>query len=149
MSDADREIVTSRAFDAPRNLVFEAWTRPEHVARWWGPNGFSITTHEMAVRPGGVWRFVMHGPDGTDYDNEISYLEVLPPERLVYDHGPVPRFHVTVTFSEAGGRTTVEMRALFETAEQRDYVVREFHAAEGAQQHLANLGEFLVATRAA
>ena len=84
---ADREIATSRVFDAPRDLVWEAWTDPKHLARWYGPNGFTVTTHEMDVRPGGVWRLTMHGPDGTDYPNLTRYVEVVRPERLVYEHG--------------------------------------------------------------
>src|SRR6266852_4602923 len=79
----DREIVITRLLDAPRELAFQAWTEPQHVAHWWGPNGFTNTIHEMDVRPGGVWRFIMHGPDGTDYKNEIVYVEVVKPERLV------------------------------------------------------------------
>lgn len=70
---ADREIVITRVFDAPREQVFDAWTDSEHVSQWWGPNGFTTTTHEMDVRPGGVWRFIMHGPDGVDYKNRIVY----------------------------------------------------------------------------
>jgi len=76
---SDREIVTTRVVDAPRELVFRAWTEPEHVGQWWGPNGFTSTIQEMDVRPGGVWRLVMHGPDGTDYPNESIYLEVVRP----------------------------------------------------------------------
>ena len=83
----DREIVLSRLIDAPQELVFDAWTDPEQVGQWWGPSGFTTTTHKMEVKPGGVWRFVMHGPDGRDYQNKITYLEVVPPERLVYRHG--------------------------------------------------------------
>src|SRR3954464_2525826 len=97
---ADREIVAVRVFDAPRELVYKAWTDPEHVAQWWGPNGFTNTIHEMDVRPGGVWRFIMHGPDGTDYKNEVEYLEVVKPELLVYLHESTPKFHVTVTFDD-------------------------------------------------
>src|SRR3954449_1876611 len=101
---ADREIVAVRVFDAPRELVWKLWTDPHHVAQWWGPNGFTNTIHEMDVRPGGVWRFIMHGPDGVDYPNRIVFIEVVEPERLVYSHGgdegdPV-QFHVTVTFAE-------------------------------------------------
>jgi uncharacterized protein YndB with AHSA1/START domain len=76
------------------------WTDPNHVAQWWGPKGFTNTIHEMDVRPGGVWRFVMHGPDGVDYQNKIVFIEVVKPERLVYDHVSGPKFHVTVTFTE-------------------------------------------------
>jgi uncharacterized protein YndB with AHSA1/START domain len=82
---ADRELVFTRVYDAPRELVFEAWTDPKHLTQWWGPNGFTTTIHEMDVRPGGVWRLVMHGPDGKDYNNRIAFLEVVKPERLVYN----------------------------------------------------------------
>src|SRR5438128_10473572 len=77
---ADREIVVTRVFDAPRELVFEAWTDPTRVVQWWGPHGFTTTIHEMDVRPGGVWRFVMHGPDGTDYPNKVGFAEAAEPD---------------------------------------------------------------------
>ena len=83
----DREIVISRLIDAPQERVFDAWTDPEQVVQWWGPNGFTTTTYKMEVKPGGVWRFVMHGPDGRDHQNKITYLEVVRPERLVFEHG--------------------------------------------------------------
>ena len=133
-SAADREIVTTRVFDAPRELVFEAWTDPKHVAQWWGPNGFTTTIHEMDVRPGGVWRFIMHGPDGVDYN-------------LVYAHVSSPKFHVTVTFEDQGGKTRLTLRMLFETAEERDRVVKVFGAIEGAKQTLGRLAEFLARVR--
>src|SRR5262245_64936028 len=87
-STADRELIFTRIFDAPRELVFAAWTDPQHLAQWWGPQGFTTTIHEMDVRPGGVWRLTMHGPDGRDYRNRIVTLEVLKPERLVFRHEP-------------------------------------------------------------
>lgn len=148
---SEREIVVTRVFDAPRALVFRAWTEPEHVARWWGPDGFTATVREMDVRPGGVWRFVLHGPDGMDYPNRIVYDEVAPPERLVYTHGvdepDAPgRFHVTVTFAEQGAQTRVTMRMRFASAAERERAVRERRAVEGANQTLARLAEYL-ATR--
>jgi uncharacterized protein YndB with AHSA1/START domain len=84
---SDRDLVIERIFDAPRQMVFDAWTDPETIGQWWGPRGFTTTVHEMDVRPGGVWRFTMHGPDGTDYPNRVVYDEVVAPERLVYTHG--------------------------------------------------------------
>src|SRR5262249_44544159 len=104
-STADREIVVTRLFDAPRELVVRAWTEHERLVQWWGPDGFTTTIHEIDVRPGGVWRFIMHGPDGVDYGNKIVYLEVSAPERLVYLHGEdtendAEQFHVTVTFAD-------------------------------------------------
>src|SRR5271170_6970154 len=84
---ADREIVISRVFDAPRELVWQAWTDPKQVVRWWGPNGFTTTIEVMDVRPGGVWKHVMLGPDGTNYPNESLFQEVVSPERIVFAHG--------------------------------------------------------------
>lgn len=84
---ADREIVVSRTIEGPRRLVFEAWSDIKHLARWWGPNGFTTTTHSFEFRPGGAWDFIMHGPDGVDYPNRIEWHEIAPPERIVYLHG--------------------------------------------------------------
>jgi uncharacterized protein YndB with AHSA1/START domain len=144
----DREIAAVRVFDAPRELVWKVWTDPEHVGKWWGPNGFTTTTHSMEVKPGGVWRFVMHGPDGRDYENKITYIEVLKPERLVYKHGgdkevePV-NFQVTVSFREQSGRTRVDMRMVFPSAKARDHVIETYGAFEGLKQHLGRLGAYL------
>ena len=144
----DREIVISRVFDAPRDVVFSAWTDPEQVAQWWGPDGFSTTTHEMDVRPGGVWRFIMHGPDGVDYKNRIVFREVTPRERLVYVHdddgeGASGEFVATVTFVDVGGKTELTMRSQFASKAERDRVVEEFGAIEGGKQTLARLAEHL------
>jgi uncharacterized protein YndB with AHSA1/START domain len=144
-----REIIFTRLFDAPRELVWEAWTDPQQVVQWWGPRGFTTTTHEMDVRPGGVWRFIMHGPDGTDYPNKIVYPEVVPSERLAYTHGSDDgddesgRFQMTVTFADQGGKTRLTMRALFASAEERDRVVKEYGAIEGGEQTLDRLAEHL------
>jgi uncharacterized protein YndB with AHSA1/START domain len=139
---SEREIVLSRTYDAPRELVWQAWTRAEHMARWWGPIGFTTTTSEMEVRPGGVWRFVMHGLDGTDYLNLAEYIEVVEPELLVYNHGDGENrerdFHVTVTFTEEGGRTTVTSRMLFPTAAARAHVI-SFGAVELGKQTFERL----------
>jgi uncharacterized protein YndB with AHSA1/START domain len=145
-STADREIGTTRMFDAPRALVWEAWTNPEHVAHWWGPNGFTNTIHEMNVVPGGVWRFMMHGPDGTDWPNKIVFIEVVKPERLVYMHGDdrdPDQFHVTVTFAEQDGKTVLTMLSVFPTKAARDVVVEKFGAIEGMNQHLGKLRDYL------
>jgi len=142
-STASREIVMERVLDAPRELVFKVWTEPEHVAKWWGPDGFTNTVHEMDARPGGVWRFIMHGPDGTDYKNKIVFVEVVKAERLVYDHVSGPLFHVTVTFEEHGDKTKLTSRMVFETAAELEKVVKEFNAIEGAKQHLGRLAEYL------
>jgi uncharacterized protein YndB with AHSA1/START domain len=140
---ADRQMVITRTIDAPRALVWQAWTQPQHIAAWWGPDGFRTTIHEMAVAVGGVWRFIMHEPDGTDYPNRIVYREIVEPERLVYDHdddspNPIISFRSTVTFENMGGRTTVTMRAVFPTKEAREAALK-FGAEEGGKQTLARL----------
>jgi len=147
---ADREIATSRVFDAPRDLVWQAWTDPKHLARWYGPNGFTVTTHEIDVRPGGAWRLTMHGPDGTDYPNLTRYVEVVRPERLVYEHGSAERdedrFDVTVTFTDEGsGRTRVSMHMLCRTKEARDRFVNVFGALQGNRQTMDRLENHLAA----
>jgi uncharacterized protein YndB with AHSA1/START domain len=147
-STADREIVVTRVFDAPRELVFRMWTDPEPIVQWWGPNGFTTTTYSIDVRPGGAWRFVMHGPDGVDYQNKITYIEIVKPEHLVYRHGgdadvePV-NFETTVTFEEQGGKTKLTMRGVFPSAEAREHVVKKYGAIEGMNQHLGRLREHL------
>ena len=145
---ADRELVFTRVFEAPRELVFEAWTDPRHVEQWWGPNGFTTTISEMDVRPGGEWRLVMHGPDGVDYRNRMVFLEVVKPERLVYKHEPEKgsepvNFEVTVTFADEAGKTKLTMRMLFPSATARDHVVKKYGAVEGAKQTLGRLAEHL------
>ena len=146
---SDREIVLSRVVAAPRDLVWRAWTDPAHLAQWWGPRGFTTTTHSMAVAVGGDWRYVMHGPDGRDYENRISYLEVEPPARLRYQHGgdvdcePVA-FEVTATFDvEPDGRTRITMRSTFASAKARAFVIERYNALEGGKQTLARLGEYV------
>ncbi|MBV9329549.1 MAG: SRPBCC domain-containing protein [Chloroflexi bacterium] len=143
-----RGMLFERVFDAPRELVFDMWTTPEHVALWWGPDGFTNTIEAMDVRPGGEWRFIMHGPDGVDYPNHIVFREVVRPERLVYDHGSQAddeaSFRGVVTFAqEDPTRTRLTMRTLFPTAAVREMVEREYHAEEGGNQTLDRLGAYL------
>jgi uncharacterized protein YndB with AHSA1/START domain len=140
---AEREIVVTRVFDAPRALVFKAWTDEKHLARWWGPNGFTITTYAMDFRVGGTWRFVMHGPDGRDYQNENVYVEIAEPERLVYRHVPPPKHETTVTFADEGGKTRVTARMVFESAALREQTIKAVNAVEGLKQTLGRLGEYV------
>ncbi|MFA6960020.1 MAG: SRPBCC domain-containing protein [Opitutaceae bacterium] len=115
-TDSDREIVSTRLFDFPRAMIWEAWTNPHHLAQWWGPTGFTNTFEEFDLKPGGHWRFVMHGPDGKDYANHSIFREITAQERIVFDHESPPRFQVTATFADEAGGTRVTFRMLFETA---------------------------------
>jgi uncharacterized protein YndB with AHSA1/START domain len=119
------------------------------VVNWWGPDGFSTTIEKMDVRPGGVWKHTMHGPDGTDYPNSSVFKEVVKPERIVYTHGggreggPGASFVATWTFEAIGDQTRLTIRMVFATAADRDLVVREYGAVEGAKQTLGRLADYL------
>jgi uncharacterized protein YndB with AHSA1/START domain len=144
---ADREIVISRVIDAPRELVFEAFTEVRHLSRWWGPEGFTTTTTSFEFRVGGEWDFVMHGPDGTRYTEWITWTEIAPPERIALRHGESRddpnAFESALTFTPDGAATRIEMRTVFRTEELRDEAVEKYHAIEGAQQTLSNLAAYL------
>jgi uncharacterized protein YndB with AHSA1/START domain len=151
---SDREIVISRILDAPRELVWRAMTDPKLVVHWWGPHGFTTSIEEMDVRPGGVWKHTMIGPDGVQYPNRSVFREVVAPERIVYTHGghreggPGVSFESTWTFeSEADGKTKLTMRIVFATAEKRDFIIKEFGAVEGGKQTLERLAEQLKSMR--
>lgn len=118
---AANEIHITRIYDASVQAVWDAWTDPEQVGKWWGPRGFTLTHHSKELKVGGIWHYTMHGPDGTDYPNKTLYHEVVPLKKLVYDHGGnderAPLFKVTVLFSEKGGKTTMDMTMTLPTPE--------------------------------
>lgn len=140
---ANRVISATRVFDAPRERVFDCWFDPAHITNWWGPRGFTTTTHEMDARPGGVWRFTMHGPDGRDYPNRVVYREIVRPERLVYRHtgegddDPLG-FEVTITFTGKDGKTEVGFRMVFDTEALCEEAAK-FGAVEGLRDTLSRL----------
>lgn len=145
---ASNEIAMTRTFDAPRELVFAMWTDPDHVAWWFGPHGFSMTIESMDVRPGGAWKFVMHGPDGRNYDNHIVYSIVDRPSRLCYAH-MAPKFDVELTFEDVAGKTRLTSRMIFDTAETRNRIAEEYGAVQGLQQTFSRLAEIAEYTAAA
>jgi len=144
----DREIVLVRVLDAPREAVFTAWTDADAFCQWFGPDGFICTVHEMDVRPGGRARFDMTSGDGTLFTNRFDYLEVVPGERLVLDHGSdtdddPTRFRVTITLDEQGdGKTVLTLRQLHPTVEQRDAGIG-FGAVELGLQTMQKLARHL------
>jgi uncharacterized protein YndB with AHSA1/START domain len=142
--DAANEISISRLINAPRELVFEVWTDPDHIKNWWGPDGFTNTIHKMDVKPGGTWEFIMHGPDGTDYKNRSVFKEIVRPERIVYEHDSSPKFTATVTFEAQGNKTFLHWKMAFESAEALEKVVKTFKADEGLKQNAAKLEEYVV-----
>ncbi|MFD8305041.1 SRPBCC family protein [Streptomyces sp. NPDC059690] len=145
----DREIVISRVIDAPQELVFEAFTRVQHLSRWWGPKGFTTTTRSFEFRVDGEWDFVMHGPDGTDYQEWITWREIVPPERIALSHGESRddpnTFESVLTFEGTAEQTRIVMRTVFPTKELRDEAVEKYHAIEGGEQTLGNLAAYVTA----
>jgi uncharacterized protein YndB with AHSA1/START domain len=140
------EIRITRVYDAPVKAVWEAWTDPKQVAQWWGPRGFTLTTHSKDLRPGGSWSYTMHGPDGVDYPNKAQYLEVEKHSKLVYDHGGnddrPPMFRVTVLFSEIKGKTKMEMSMTLPTPEAAEET-RKVIKKHGGYSTWDRLAEYL------
>ena len=129
------EIRLTRVYDAPARTVWDAWTIPEQVEKWWGPRGFTLTTHSKDLRVGGTWRYTMHGPDGVDYPNIATYFVVEPHQKLVYDHGATdttpPLFRVTATFAESKGKTTLDLAFALATPEAAEEIAKFIKKAGG------------------
>jgi uncharacterized protein YndB with AHSA1/START domain len=139
-----RELVISRMLNAPVELVWEAWTKPEHISQWWGPNGFTNTISKMELKPGGQWELVMHGPDGTDYKNKSVFKEIVPFQKIVYDHISGPKFTATILFTDLGEQTQIRWQMVFDTAEELIQVVKTFKADDGLRQNIEKLDVYLV-----
>lgn len=150
LATADRQIVITRDYDAPIDLVWKAMTDPAHLVHWWGPNGFTTTVEKMDFRVGGEWLLTMVGPDGTKYPNKSIFREIVEKERVVFDHGDGSKEHDTNMFvatwsfeARSATRTRLTARMVFPTAEQRDKIARDYGAVEGGQQTLAKLAAHL------
>ncbi|RPD38082.1 SRPBCC domain-containing protein [Chitinophaga barathri] len=139
------QLIHTRLLDAPRELVWEVWTQPEHLKKWWGPDGFTITNHSMEVQPGKYWRFIMHG-DGMNYDNKVQYLEVVEPSLLVYQHGDEQdtiSFKVYVSFEEVDGKTLLTMRSVFASEELIAELNRKVNATERGKETLNKMEKYI------
>ncbi|HEX4056382.1 MAG TPA: SRPBCC domain-containing protein [Tepidisphaeraceae bacterium] len=164
LESTDRDFVIMRVLDAPRDLVFQAWTNPRHMAQWWGPHHFTNPVCEMDVRPGGAWRIVMLGPDGAEHPAKGVYHEIVPPRRIVMtvNHSdlsdqwhdlvnphrdkskgkPALEATMTVTFDEMNGKTRLTIRQRFESAAVREAFLK-IGMNEGWSQSLERLKELL------
>ena len=150
--DLDRDpktIVATHEFEAPRALAFEVWTNPRHLAQWWCPDGLTTTTSRFDMKVGGAWRFVVHGPDGRNHEHRITFDKIVPPDLIRYHHGgeddvETVQFRTTVTFEELERNLTrVTLYATFPSAAERDRVVQEYGAAEGAKQTLSRVADYV------
>lgn len=144
-NDAERSLTITRAVAAPRAVVWKALTDPSQLDAWWGPDGFRNETHSMDFRVGGSWSYTMHGPDGTDYENLMVYTDVVPLERIAYDHSDPttdePPFQASITLSDAADGTLVTLNMVFSTIEEMVKQIDEVGAIEGGEQTLGRLAE--------
>ena len=139
---ANREMRITRMLDAPIDAVWEAWTNPEHIANWWGPNGFTNTIHKRDLMAGGEWRLTMHGPDGKNYPNRSVFIEIVPFKKIVFQHFN-PNYLATIVFEPKEKRTLMDWIGLFETTELFETVVKVFKADEGLKQNVVKLENYL------
>jgi uncharacterized protein YndB with AHSA1/START domain len=152
----DRVLVITRTFDAPRALVWRAFSDPVHLSQWWGPKGYTNPICELDFHVGGRWHNVMRGPDGKDLPTDVTFIEIVEPERIVYRNAPAvgevwgdnppPSFVRIITFTEHAGRTTLTMRAEFDSPENKDAVVRRGWI-DGTNSSFDKLAELLIEAR--
>ncbi|MCR9263275.1 MAG: SRPBCC family protein [Flavobacteriaceae bacterium] len=137
-----RQLSISRTLKAPIALVWEVWTNPEHIAQWWGPNGFTNTIQQMDFKEGGEWKLTMHGPDGTNYPNRSIFKEIVPHKKIVFEHFN-PHFITTVVFEPNGEETHMSWTAVFDTEEMLQTVIKAHKADEGMKQNIAKLENYI------
>ena len=127
---SDREVITTRLFDATPEQMFAAWSDPNHLSKWWGPSGFTNTFHAFDFTPGGQWDFTMHSPDGIDYPNKNRFSQIITNERIVFDHlEPVHSFQVRAIFAKEENKTRFTFQMLFDSAEECQRVKSFIQAA--------------------
>lgn len=138
----NRELIVTKMLPAPVELVWHVWTNPEHIANWWGPDGFTNTIHTMNVAPGGEWRLTMHGPDGKNFINKSVFAEIVPGKKIVFQHFN-PNYLATIVFTPEANKTLMEWTMLFGTTEMFETVVKVFKADEGLKQNVEKLVAYL------
>ncbi|XDD48071.1 SRPBCC domain-containing protein [Leptospira sp. WS39.C2] len=142
-------VIYKRYFDVDSELLFEVWSKPEHLTEWWGPDGFTLTIIRLDFSIGGIWEFVMHGPDGHDYKNKIQFLDIKKPISITYKHigdgdGDVDvDFESRIIFEKSGDGTIFTMEQVFSSKQELERVNKKYGAIEGGKQHLGNLGNYL------
>jgi uncharacterized protein YndB with AHSA1/START domain len=145
-STEGRELLLNRTLDAPIDLVWEVLTNPAHLAQWWGPDGFTTSISKMDVRVNGEWNLVMHGPDGTDYENRIIFKEIVHHKRLLFEYQTTPKHVTTVELQAMGEKTLLRWHMTFESKEQFIQLVKEFKADKGLEQNVEKWNRYLLGT---
>ena len=140
--EANRSISITKELNAPIGFVWDVWTKPEEIANWWGPAGFTNTIHTMDVKAGGEWRLTMHGPDGRTYPNKSAFTEIVPFKKIVFQHFN-PHYLATIVFEPKDETTLLDWNMVFETAELFETVVKVFKADDGLKQNVEKLEAYL------
>jgi len=138
----NRSLHVTKTLKAPIDLVWDVWTKPEHIAHWWGPKGFTNTMHQMDFTEGGEWKFTMHGPDGTDYLNRSIFREIITKKKIVFEHFN-PHFITTVLFESKGQKTLLDWTVVLDSAEMLQTVIKAHKADEGLKQNVEKLEVYL------
>jgi len=139
----NRSMQIKGTFKANMQLLWDVWTKPEHLKNWWGPKGFSATIHKMDLQADGEWKLTLHGPDGKDYANRSIFKEIIPLEKIVFEHFN-PHFFTTVLFETQDEETQINWTMLFDTPEMRETIVKVHKAEEGQKENMERLGEYLL-----
>ncbi|TGL59252.1 SRPBCC family protein [Leptospira sarikeiensis] len=145
----DNKVIYKRYFDVSIDLAFEAWSSHEHLSQWWGPEGFTLTTNSLDFSNGGIWDFIMHGPDGHDYKNEIQFVDIQKPFHIYYRHlgdGEGSKdvdFQSKIIFETSGEGTNVTMEQIFLSKEELERINEKYGAIEGGKQHISKFGKYL------
>ncbi len=139
---SQKELQTTATFHAPLVLIWEAWSNPEKIVHWWGPNGFTTTIQEMDFREDGEWNLILHGPDGTNYPNRSVYKEIIPLKKIAFEHFN-PHFITTVLFESNEEGTGMQWNMLFDSPEQYEVIVKAHKADEGQKQNIERLQNYI------
>lgn len=140
---SDRSIRLTKQLNAPVEKVWNAWTNTDHIKHWWGPNGFTNTITKIDLQPGGEWLLVMHGPDGTDYDNKSVFTEVVTNRKIAYEHISGHYFIATIEFEAKGDSTVMHWEMLFDTPEEYHQFINEYKVGESLRQNIERLAQYL------
>jgi uncharacterized protein YndB with AHSA1/START domain len=143
-NNTERELHFARMLDAPVKLVWEVWTNPEHIKRWWGPDGFTNTIHKMDIKPDGEWSLIMHGPDGSDYEIQSVFREIVKHKKIVYEQLTHFKYIATIEFEGRKDKTLITWTMLFESKEKLIEAAKTYGVIDGFKQNAEKLVNYLL-----
>ena len=138
----EKKLQSIRIIKAPAGLMWEVWTDPVHLVKWWGPDGFTSTIHKMDFQENGEWKLTLHGPEGTNYPNRSIFKEIIPFKKIVFEHFN-PHFITTILFEPKDEDTQLDWSMLFDTVEMGEIIIKAHKAEEGLKQNIERLEKYL------